>query len=76
MKGTFRLKPEHVDEALAAFAEIGIEPVSVHSREDRSVAVVVNLQSDNHGQALAKCFKHEWSAIIGIVGGPPFETRH
>ena len=76
MNARFCIKPEYLREMLAALAEIGIEPLQVYDRDDGAVAVEVGSITDVQGQALVSDFKHEWSAIIGIVGGHPFETRH
>ncbi|WP_294265094.1 hypothetical protein [uncultured Sphingomonas sp.] len=76
MSARFRIKPGCVEEVLAMLAQAGISPQRVYDRPDGEVAVEIGDISDAQGQFLALNFKHKWSAIIGIVGGDPFETRH
>lgn len=74
--GRFRIKPECVDDFLALLNEIGIDAINVYDRDDGAVAVEVGEITDLQGQKLATAFRPEWSAIIAIVGAPPFATEH
>lgn len=76
MSGRFRILPEHLDDALGAFAKIGIQPLRIHDEIDGTVVVEIGELTDAQGQALAASFQPQWSAIVGIVSGHPFETKH
>ena len=72
----FRIRPECVDDVLSMLRDTGINPIKVYDRDDGAVAVEIGEITDEQGQKLAVAFRPEWSAIIGIVGGNPHETRH
>ena len=74
--GRFRIRPEHLNEVLTHFESCNIKPLRVDARCDGAVAVEVGDLTEEQGKKLAAGFRHEWSAIIGIVGGNPLETRH
>ncbi|MBA3838036.1 MAG: hypothetical protein H2054_03255 [Sphingomonas sp.] len=74
--GRFRIRPECVDDFLALLKEIGIDALTVCDRDDGAVAVEVGEITDLQGRKLAIAFRPEWSAILGIVGAPPFAAKH
>jgi len=76
MTARFRIRPEHLDEVIEAPAGIGIEPLRVYDRDDGAIAVEIADPTDAQGHALAVKFKPELSAIIGVVGGGPWQTMH
>ena len=72
----FRIRPEHLGDVLNFFASCEIKPLRVYDRRDGEVAVEVPELTEDQGKKLAIGFRHEWSAIIGIVRNNPLETRH
>ena len=72
----FRIKPECLDAALEDFKAAGVEPVVVKPRDDGEISVEFHNLSDVQWHALARSFNPSHSAIVGKVGGNPFEIKH
>lgn len=69
----FRIRPECLASALMDFGSVGVEPDSVEARPDGDVAVEFHNLTDEYAALLVRVFKPEYSAIIGVIGGPLFE---
>ncbi|MGW8190675.1 hypothetical protein [Sphingomonas hankookensis] len=70
----FRIKPECIDAALADFRDAGVEPDRIEARpEEGEVAVEFHRLTYDDAAKLGRAFNPEYSAIIGVIGGPPFE---
>jgi len=71
----FRIKPDSLEAALADFRTASVEPSRVVKRDDGAFSVEFDDLTDTQAAAVAAAFRPEHSAIIGLIGGWPFESK-